>query len=378
MDENLIDSINAVTQGGPEQPVQAPAQSPVQQPAQQPVQPAPIPVNPAPTPAGNPLSSTPVTPVPTPQPVFASPKAKSPIFKIIAVVFLILAITAGVVATLFFTGVIGGNKDTGETVLEDRDIINPIEQKLANLFGEPADLSVIETSSPDYDDVDFFLNGEYTDEQMLWIAFKNLDGYYKEFTEEEITAFREYWSTTGYEMELFDNSIIQGFGADQFEAKYEELFGGTPSETNENTGRVYHIGNNYFAFYVEEITSADRRFYNKVKYTKEGDVVHAYVASAAYNMADKKVYCGVYQTGDEERPVVCQDVSEEGKYFDPEEMDNGKYFTRRFDFKKSDKGEYYIIGSEITTTPETEFVVDYDIEEDATEEDASEEESIEE
>ncbi len=298
---------------------------------------------------------SPVVPV-APQPV---PVKKTKLIPILVILNVLLLVTGGVVATLFFTGAIG-NKNTpkdGEEVaieIEDQDLLTNLNQKLRILFGAPGEGDEIVLSTGYYDDIALIVNRDLTEEQKTWQIFNSLGSDDSILpSEAQLTSMQSTWFSVTGTAAYGSNSLV-AFNASTFSEKYKEVFGTQPiNQLNTASDRVIYDSEYdlYFTFKEETSASSLVRHYFINEYVSSGDVIYVYLVGALHDTSTGEVYCYVFMPEELEKPSVCATV-EEGKTFTLDKTNAGNFNLVRLDFMQVDD-KLFFIGANSVLNPET-------------------------
>ncbi len=298
MDENLINSINDVTNGAP---------------------------------------STQATPV------SAQPKKKKG--KIIAGIILFVLIAAGATAaTLYFMGFFNGTKPV-ET--PDEEVTTLINEKINYMFGAPAMAESISQDLSDFADVDLFKKGTLTPEQKLTRAFFSLESEEeKTLTDEEIFAARANLTDIGLSQESVDTLKVIAYSGETVRAKYSQIFDEELEQNGNDQIKYNEAGDYFYTLDFEGFSTTSSRIYRKQRYTKNGDTVSVFISAAQIEYLDGNIYCDVFSAIDTDKPAVCASLEDMG-IFDNTIITEENYATTRFDFVKNSDGKYIYSGAEI-------------------------------
>lgn len=333
MDENLVDTINEVTE---EQPSATTPQAPT--PPVSPVEPAPQPVQPV----ANPIKK---------------PSNKKSLFSTIFLSFIsVIAIAAaGVFAYLYFTKPTC-NPSTPSDVVSETDITDEAEkeslQKTVNtLFQVSTTGTSITVKDINYPDVELFSQGSISLATAVSIAVKSIpEDQFVPLSTDVAPSVRAVLDSQGYEDVATDGILI--VNADTVAASFKKLFGYELDKTASIFGEYLYDANNNIYFNNPGVISGEgdtSRYYYISRLTEAETSIYVYVSGAFLDKESNTVYCSVFDPAlDEEKPSVCANIDENDSF----KLDNSNYkdyTTSRFQFMKNGDGDYIFVSSEIVS-----------------------------
>ena len=284
-------------------------------------------------------------------PDFSRTKKENKFLKIFIPILAALIVVAGVIAILFFTGVIGGkNNDPEESLdvdIEDEDMISKINNELGVLFGKPVENSGIIINSSNYDDISLWKNLDLTEEQKIYRILNALDESQKielDPVQKEVAA--SVWAENGGAPETLNFDNVVAYSGEIVGEKYKEIFGVNAEKDVMNSNRVQYLTTYdvYFMVPAIETSTAYERHYHISRYFENGDKVYVYFNGGLYDTDSHTAYCDIFTPGTTE-VEVCKNV-EADQTFTINEENDGYYLLRMFTFYKKRDGKIFYLGAE--------------------------------
>ena len=285
-------------------------------------------------------------------PDFSRTKKENKFLKIFIPILIVLLVAAGVVATLFITGVIGGKdngpEDTVDTDIKDEEMISKINDKLGILFGASVENSEIIVNSSNYDDVLLWQTLDYNEEQRINRILNSLDQSESiELDSVQLEAAASVWVANGGASEQISADNIIAFNGETVAAKYTSTFIITPDRTAMTSQRVQYVSDHDFYFKLKntETPTSFYRHYYISRYFRNGNQAYVYISGGLYDESARTAYCDVFTPDYTGIKEVCTTVAE-GNSFAINSENSGSYLQRMLSFYLAKNGEIYYIGSE--------------------------------
>ena len=304
-------------------------------------------------------------PTPAKVPDFSRTKKENKILKIFIPILIILVIAAGVVATLFLTGVIGGNGTNNEDDIDrdvkDQDRISVIDDELGVLFGKSVENSEIIINSSNYDDVYLWRSLDLTEEQKIYRILNSLEESQK--TELSITQREEaisVWTENGGLPESLNLDEVVAYPGDVVNEKYKKIFGVNAYRAPMESQRVQYLSTYdiYLKTPSKEVPTTNERHYYIGRYFENGNRVYVYMYGGLYNTDTRTSHCDVF-TPEKTDVEVCETVAAD-QTFSINEKNSGNYLLRMLTFYLDKNNNLFYLGS---NSPIIKWGLDPDAEE---------------
>ncbi len=297
-------------------------------------------------------------------PDFSRAKKENKFLKIFIPILIVLLVAGGVVATLFITGVIGGNgngpEDTVDIDIEDKAVVSKINDELSLLFGGSIENSEIVINSSNYDDVSLWKDLDLSEEQKIYRILNSLDESQKlELDEVQREVATSAWIENGGAQEALNFDTVVAFSGETVGEKYKSVFGTNVGTMPLKSSRVQYLPSYdiYFKVPSNETPTANERHYYIGRYFENNGRAYVYISGGLYNTDSRTAYCDVF-TPDKTDVETCENVAE-GQTFNIVNENSGYYLLRMFTFYLGENGNVYFLGSQ---SPITEWGIDPDAE----------------